>query len=177
MAFGKPKKVGMARPKKKKIEVQQQLLEVAAAPAAEREAAGSPPPCAKQPRQPPSPGVAMRKEAKRVLNEEVKLMRFAEREYGKAKRALEVENRIYDAKVQALERAERRKPPPSAVGQLEKGRKADMRLVDAQQKLLLSLLDWQVCLGDASEALNECRELEIARLRRQLRARRGRKFV
>ena len=76
MAFGKPKKVGMKRAQKTKVAVPEVIPSAVLSNAIPK---GSPPPPApiqSKPRQPLSPGVAIRKMAKGVLDGELKLLRL-----------------------------------------------------------------------------------------------------
>ena len=170
----------MPRAKKKKVEVVE-------APPEETTEAEEPPP----PPPPPSPPkkkatvVAPESPSKTLLLKAQRRARFfvekvnkqAERNLKKANDQFETAGRIFDAKMKALERAEKRNPRPSPVGQLQKAHKAELAYERARHALAIAKCEITRDLFEMHGHVWALKNALVHRLRCQLRvAKRAKRY-
>ena len=170
----------MPKAKKAKVPVSQAVAEV---PAEEPPAPEPPAPCSPLPNKltvvkPESPSQSLLLRAQRKARHVLSRMESsAPKRLQNADDKLEVALRTYRAKLNALEKAEKRKQKPSAVGQVQKAYKAELAYEMAKHEHTQSRWDVTVDLLTAYKALLAEESAKVARLRRQLRMARRAKWL
>ena len=177
MRIIRSKKVGMKRAKKKKPAIVEAPSETASSAGIEEQPAPSPAKAAEKPRQPPSPGRALRLEAGGELRTAVKLRKYAQRQQTNAEKKWRAELAIHDAKLATLAKV---KMVGSAVERVKaadrvlKGTNdADRRLLQAAVAVHEAQLDAATCMIAELQSQNTLHELQIARFKRMQRRRRA----
>ena len=170
----------MPKPKKAKVPVSQTVAEVLA----EEPPAPEPPaPCSPLPNKltvvkPESPSQSLLLRAQRKARHVLSRMESAApKRLQNADDRLQVALRTYSAKLNALEKAEKRKQKPSEVGQVQKAYKAELAYEMAKHEHTQSRWEVTVDLLTAYKALLAEGSAKVARLRRQLRMARRAKWL
>ena len=153
MAFGKPKKVGMPKRSKKAVAVAEDVPVTEAVAAVAAEPPSSPPPKAQEdlaPVEAKSPGVLkqieLTRDAKRMQRKADRLSR----ELKRAGKAYRLADRLYDAKIAAVERASKSK------------KKGKLHPVEAMHKNYCALSDYLVAEKKRRWAEQDCRHAQEA---------------
>ena len=172
--MGRPRGVGMARAKKKKVAVNEQAApsQVEPAPAAQM-----PPP----PPRPPQAAAAAApdKELAKLVGSRVKeTHKFIKRAAKLEQQALDASLAVHDKvkkihdKVERIQKRYKAKPKQRDHNwELEQLHKTDMMIKKAQNVQLSAMVSLATAQRDHSRALCEWKDLQIARLQRGLRAR------
>ena len=169
MPFGKNKKLSMPRAKKTKAVTVETTHDDSNDTGVTGEPVRSAPPDATAPA-PPSPGAALREEAEQELFDACEEWGAKRRKLREARSRLTVEQRLFSIKVDRISKGEKRAKKPSGVMVMDRGYKAHIALLEAQ----LAEARASDSAGEARAWVNSCNvrvhELEIARLRRRMRA-------
>ena len=170
MPFGKNKKLTMPRAKKAKVEHEDRppLVAIESGVAQERSASTT---SSESSAQPPSPGQEAREEADEAFDEAVQEWDYARKRLREAEGMLKAERLLFSRKVERIGKGEERKVKPSGVMVMDRAYQAHISLLERQ----LAASDARAGEAEASSRVRMCEvhihELEIARLRRRLRAR------
>ena len=171
--------IGMARPRKKKVEEVDEVEEAEKDENPESPPAPEPPAPPSPPRKPmkpvaaesPSKSVLVRtqQESRRSIK---KLTREGNAIVAIAKRCLDDANRRYDRQMADMERDEGRKLPlkkPSPYSQLMKAAGVEKRFVQAHMEFYKALYEASRVYAESYDAEIAVKDAKIARLKRQLR--------
>ena len=103
-----------------------------------------------------------------------KAQKQMEKNLERANSLFEAETRVFDAKMNSLERAEKRKPKPSPVGQLQKAHKAQLAYERARHAYTIAKYGLAADLVTICERQIAAKDAKVRRLMRQLRVARRR---
>ena len=182
MVFGRPKRVGMPKTKKKKVEVAQTTSTMEVDSVTTGELPQSPLREAQPPQRaaaPPSPGKPLRLQAGREVKEAGKLLKWALMQQKNAESKYATEGRVHEAKCKLLEA---KKITSSAAERMEGAYDLLNGVSNADRRYLLAVaavheaqLDAAAARISAQAAQIALLELQIARFKRLQRVRRKRR--
>ena len=181
MGFGRPKKVGMPKTKKKKVEVVETSSTIESDTVNTGEAPPSPPREAQPPQHaaaPPSPGKPLRLQAGRELKDAGKMLKWALKQQTNAEAKYANETRVHQAKIKRLEAI---KITGSGAERMSGAYDLLNGVSNADRRYLLAVADVHEAQLDAAAARIAEKsaqiallELHVARLKRLQRVRRKR---
>jgi len=169
MVFGRPKKVGMKRAKKKKVPARESAPDNDDSMDIEEDEVRPPSPAPGPRRAAPSPGSVKRNAAKKECDELlVELEAYKELDADAAKE-LTMQKHLYKAKMQRIDKAQAGKRHGSPFAELERIYKAELEL--SQAKLKREVSESSVNNAEANWLAQVCEvlRLENAKLRRVMR--------
>jgi len=170
--MGRYRGIGMPKAKKKKVPVVEVVEEM---PAEEPPAPEPPDPPSTPPKklvvvQPQSPSQTILLKAQHQARNFVKkATKHVHTNLERVNALFEAESRLYGAKIKALERAEKRKPKPSPVGQLQKAHRAELAFQRAYHNHTAAKYDASLDLVAVCEREIAAKDAKVRRLMRQLR--------